>query len=172
MISNKVVKALNSQIEREAQASFLYLSMAGWCDRQSLSGCAKFLFAQAAEEHNHMLRIYHYILDMDKVPVAPTVKASQTEFDTIQVLFEQIFRHEQFISNSINDLVSLAMKENDHATTNFLQWYVEEQREEESLMRSILDKIKLIGDGPSHLYHIDNEVAKMTAASELDDLSN
>jgi len=59
------------------------------------------------------------------------------------------------------------MKENDHATTNFLQWYVEEQREEESLMRSILDKIKLIGDGPSHLFHIDNEVAKMTAAAPI-----
>lgn len=164
MISNKVIKALNAQIEREAQASFLYLSMAGWCDRKSLSGCAQFLFAQADEEHSHMLRIFHYILDMDKVAVAPAVKKSETEFDTIQVLFEQIYKHEQYISQSINELVSLAMKENDHATTNFLQWYVEEQREEESLMRSILDKIKLIGDGPSHLFHIDNEVAKMTAS--------
>lgn len=165
MITKKVVDALNTQIEREAQASFLYLSMAGWCDRMSLSGCAEFLFAQAAEEHSHMMRIFHYVLDMDQEAIAPIVGSSAKNFESIQLLFEQIYKHEQFISKSINDLVNLAMKENDHATTNFLQWYVEEQREEESLMRSILDKIKLIGDGPSHLYHIDNEVAKMTNKS-------
>jgi len=166
MISDKVISALNKQIEREAQASFLYLSMAGWCERMSLSGCAQFLFAQSAEEHSHMLRIFHYVLDMDKVAISPKVEQPEAEFESVFVLFEQIFKHEQYISKSINELMNLAIEEGDHATTNFLQWYVQEQREEESLMRSILDKIKLIGDGPSHLYHIDNEVAKMTATDE------
>jgi len=91
MISKKVIKALNKQIEREATASFLYLSMAGWCDRKSLSGCAKFLFAQAAEEHSHMLRIFHYVLDMDSVAIAPAVKKAESDFDTIHMLFEQIY---------------------------------------------------------------------------------
>lgn len=162
MISDIVVQALNKQIEREAHASYLYLSMAGWCDRMSLSGCALFLFEQSAEEHSHMMRIFHYILDMDKVAVSPVVHRTETEFESIQSLFEQIYKHEIDISENINNLVNLAMDNNDHATTNFLQWYIQEQREEESLMRSILDKIKLIGNGPSHLYHIDNEVAKMT----------
>jgi len=162
MISKKVVDALNKQIEREAQASFLYLSMAGWCDRMSLSGCAEFLFAQSAEEHEHMMRIYHYVLDMDNIAESPRVEKTALEFDSIKNLFETIYQMEIDITKHINDLVNLAMEENDHATNNFLQWYIEEQREEESLMRSILDKIKLIGDGPSHLYHIDNEVAKMT----------
>jgi ferritin len=163
MISDIVIQTLNKQIEREAHASYLYLSMAGWCERMSLSGCASFLFEQSAEEHSHMMRIFHYILDMDKIAISPIVQKTQTEFESIQSLFEQIYKHEIGISKNINDLMNLAMKNNDHSTTNFLQWYVQEQREEESLMRSILDKIKLIGNGPSHLYHIDNEVAKMTS---------
>ncbi len=162
MLSEKIVKALNEQVKREAEASFLYLSMGGWCDSKSLSGCANFLFEHSKEENSHMLKIYHYILEMNGKAIVPKVSAPNVKYDSIRTLFEQIYEHEKYISKSINNIVSLAIGENDHATNNFLQWYIEEQREEESLMRSILDKINLIGDSPSQLYHIDMEVAKMT----------
>jgi ferritin len=78
-------------------------------------------------------------------------------------MFEQVYKHEQKVTASINKLVKLSYEENDFSTLEFLQWYVEEQREEENLMRTILDKIKLIGDGPSSLYYIDQEIEKINA---------
>ena len=82
-------------------------------------------------------------------------------FNSVQSIFQEAYDHERSVTRSINDLVDLAIKENDHATHNFLQYYVEEQREEENLMRTIMDKIKLIGDGPQSLYFIDKEMEQI-----------
>lgn len=159
MLSDKLVDALNKQIVMEAHASFLYLGMASWCDQQSLEGCAEFMFRQSAEEHEHMMKIFNYLLEMDATAEAPSVKKTSTSYKNVQNMFKAVYQHEQNVTKAIHNLVDLAIKENDHTTTIFLQWYVEEQKEEESLMRSILDKIKLIGDGPQSLYYIDKEIA-------------
>lgn len=165
MISDKMESALNKQIEREAYASFLYLSMASWCEKESLNGCAEFMFRQSDEERHHMTRIYKYIAEVDGHAITPAVSQPPLEFDSVQKLFQEVFEHEQKITVSINELVDLCYAEDDYSTLNFLQWYVEEQREEENLMRTILDRIRLIGDGPQSLYYIDKEVHELNEAA-------
>jgi len=166
MLTKKVEKALNKQIALEGYASLLYLSMASWCDYEGLEGSAKFMHRQSEEEHEHMMRIFHYISEMDGHALTPAMKQPPHKFESIVKLFEEVYAHEQKVTKSIHDLVALASDEKDHTTFNFLQWYVEEQREEEALMRSIMDKIKLIGDGPQSLYYIDMEIEKINAIEE------
>lgn len=165
MISTRMEQALNAQIQLEGTASFLYLSMASWCDRQGLSGCASFMHRQSAEERAHMLRIFHYISDVDGKALAPGIPQPPAEFDSVQALFEQVYAHEQKVTASIHKLLDISTEENDYTTQNFLQWYINEQREEEALMRTILDKIRLIGNGPQSLYFIDKEVEAINAAA-------
>lgn len=158
-------KALNEQIALEGYASFLYLSMASWCDLQGLEGCAKFMHRQSEEEREHMLKIFHYLSEVDGRALAPAIEKPPAEFESVRALFELVYGHEQKVTRAIHELVALSHEEKDHTTHNFLQWYVEEQREEEALMRTILDKIKLIGDAPQSLYFIDNEVEKINGAA-------
>jgi ferritin len=166
MISKEMEKALNAQIELEGYASFLYLSMASWCDREGLEGCAQFMHRQSEEEREHMLKIFHYLSEVDGIALTPEIKQPPHEFGSVQDLFKQVYAHEQKVTASIHNLMQLSNKLGDHATNNFLQWYVEEQREEEALMRTILDKIKLIGEGPQSLYYIDMEVQKINTLEE------
>ena len=164
MISLKMEKALNNQIELEASASFLYLSMASWCDLEGMEGSAKFMYRQSEEEREHMLRIFNYISEVDGHALTPAVNQPPHKFDSIQDMFNMVYAHEQKVTKSIHELVAISLEEKDHTTYNFLQWYIEEQREEEALMRTILDKIKIIGKGPQSLYFIDKEVDKINEA--------
>ncbi len=157
-MSPEMQEKLNNQIEMEGYASFLYLSMFTWCDFRGLTGCAQFFKRQAAEEHMHMMKLVEYMQEMDEKAVIPRIEQPPADFDEISSLFEDVLAHEQKVTNSINDLVEFASKDKDHSTYNFLQWYVEEQREEENLIRTILDRIKLIGESPQKLYYIDKEV--------------
>ena len=115
-----------------------------------------------------MLKIYYYLSEVDAKALTPAMQQPPHEFESVRSLFEQVYHHEQKVTNSIHALMKIGYDENDHTTLNFLQWYVEEQREEEALMRTILDKIKLIGEGPMSLYYIDKEVESINqeAASE------
>ena len=172
MLSETMLKTLNEQIEMEGYASFLYLSMAGWFENKSMWGCAAFMYRQSQEEHGHMMRIFHYVIEMDGVAVSPAIKQAPSDFESVQSVFADTLRHEQNVTRSINDIVELAIKEKDHATYTFLQWYVTEQREEESLMRTILDKIKLIGDGTQSLYFIDKEIDAINQAQIAEEKKN
>lgn len=166
MISDKMIAALNNQIQMEAKASFLYLSMAAWCEDQGLDGCAKFMFAQSDEEKEHMMRIFRYLLEMDARPVTPAIKSVPHDWKSIKKMFEEVYSSEKAVSKSINELTDLANKLNDHYSFNFLQWYVTEQQEEEALVRGILDKIRIIGSGPQSLYFIDKEIEAINAKEE------
>ncbi len=166
MLSKQMEKALNEQIALEAYASFLYLSMASWCELEGLEGCAKFMHRQSAEERDHMLRIFNYVNERDSHALTPQIKQPPLKFKSAVTLFEQVYKHEQKVTASINKIVGLCYKTDDFTTLHFLQWYVEEQREEEALMRSILDRINIIGEGPQSLYYIDQEIEKINAAEE------
>ncbi len=172
MISKEMEATLNKQIELECYASFLYLSMASWCETEGLEGSAAFMHRQSEEERAHMLRIFHYISEVDGHAIVPAVKQPPLKFDSARAMFQEVYDHEQKVTASINKLVSQAYKEDDYTTLNFLQWYVDEQREEEALMRSIMDKIKLIGDGPQSLYYIDKEIDKINAAEAAAEAAN
>ena len=169
MISKNMESALNKQIELEGSASFLYLSMASWCEQGGLEGSAKFMHRQSDEERAHMLRIFNYINEVDGHAITPAIKQPPLEFESVRSLFTQVYEHEKKVTAAINSLVDMCYAENDYVTLNFLQWYIQEQREEEALMRTIMDKIKLIGDGPQSLFFIDKEVEKINKVAEQEE---
>ena len=164
MISEKTLNVLNKQIALEGNASATYLAMAAWCERQALQGCATFFYEQSAEERMHMMKIIHYINEMDGCAIIPEQGKPRGEYDSIQELFKIVYNQEKAITSAIYNLLSISQEENDHSTALFLQWYVAEQREEESQIRSILDMIKLIGTGGQSLFFIDQEVEKINQA--------
>ncbi len=160
MLSKKMEEALNEQIALEGNASATYLAMASWCENEGLEGCANFFYEQSTEERMHMLKILHYINDMDGQAEVPAQAKPEASYDSIQDVFKLVYAQEKQVTQSIYNILSLSEVESDHATTLFLQWYVAEQREEEAQIRSIMDKIKLIGTGGQSLFFIDQEVAK------------
>lgn len=163
MLSKKMEEALNKQIALEGNASAIYLAMAAWCETQGLGGCASFLYEQSNEERMHMLKILHYINEVDGQAVVPAQEKPQSDYDSIQELFKIVYAQEKKVTASIYNLLSISKEENDHATTLFLQWYVAEQQEEEAQVRTIMDKIKLIGGGPQSLFFINQELEKINA---------
>ncbi len=172
MISKKMESTLNKQIALEAQASALYLSMASWCDVNGLEGCAKFLYRQSDEERSHMLRIFHYVNDVEGHANTPAIKQPALSFKSVNELLQQVYDHEKKVTGAIMKIVDLCYKENDYTTLHFLQWYIDEQREEEAMMRTILDRVKLIGDGPQKLFFIDQEVEKYNQLAEASEPNN
>ncbi len=161
MLSKKMEDALNNQIALEGNASATYLAIASWCEREALNGCAQFFYDQSAEERMHMMKIIHYINDMDGHAIIPAQEKPQAEYESIQDVFKIVYAQEKRVTQAIYNLLSISNEEDDHATTLFLQWYVAEQREEEAQVRGIIDKIKLIGTGPQSLFFIDQEVERI-----------
>jgi ferritin len=162
MLSNKIEKALNQQIELEASSSQYYLAMASWAERQGFNGVSTFLFTHSDEERMHMLKLVKFINERGGKAVIPALKQPPTNFKSVNEIFEQILSHEIKVSNEINHLVDDCLKEKDYTTHNFLQWYVSEQIEEEALARRILDKLKLIGGDKGGLYLFDRDLAGLS----------
>lgn len=161
----KVIEdALNEQVKREEHSSRLYLQMATWCEVNGFPGAAAFLYKQADEERMHQLKIVHYINDREGEALLQSIEAPESKYSSLKDLFEKVLAHEKYITASINEIYGLCLKENDFTTGNFLQWFINEQIEEESTMRSILDKINLAGDQKGGLFHVDKELAAMAAA--------
>jgi len=155
----KVVEdALNVQIEKEEYSSRFYLAGAIWCETNGFPGAAKFLYEHADEERMHMLKLIHYVNDRGGVSKLNALKEPPLEFSSLEGLFVKIRDHEVFITESINELYGLTVAEKDYTTGNFLQWFINEQIEEESLFNTVLDKIKLVGDSKVSLFYIDKEL--------------
>ncbi len=159
MISKKLEEAINSQIDKEFYSSNLYLSMAVWADTNGLNGTAKWLYVQADEERLHMLKFIQFLNDRGGKAVVPAIKKPPHNFKDIKSLFKLVLDHEIYISESINDIVSLTIQEKDHTTNNWLQFFVNEQIQEEKSAQEIIDKLKLIGD--ANLYMFDRDILSM-----------
>lgn len=165
MVSNKVEAALNKQIEFEAISSQYYLAMASWAETQGLTGVAEFLYAQSDEERQHMLKLIKYVNERGGQALIPAMKQQPQKFKSIHYVFEEVLKHEIMVSNEINGMVEICLKEKDYTTHNFLQWYVSEQIEEEALARKILDKLKLIGDDKGGMYLFDRDLPSISVQS-------
>jgi ferritin len=165
MLSKKIESAINKQIELEAASSQLYLSMASWAETKSFNGVAAFLFKHADEERFHMIKLLKFVNERGGHALVPALKQPDKEFKTLSVVFEQILKHEIYVSNEINKLVDICLQEKDYTTHNFIQWYVSEQIEEESLARNVLDKLKLIGGDKGGIYFFDRDLGAMAAMS-------
>jgi len=131
------------------------------CIQHGLDGCGKFFRQHADEEKMHMQKLFDYVNETGSYAIVGEIKAAQSEFKSVVEIFEETYAHEQFITKQINNLVSIAFKEGDFSTFNFLQWYVAEQHEEEQLFKAILDKVALIGTEGNGLFFIDKEIESM-----------
>ena len=162
MLSKAMQDALNQQIQREVYSEYFYLAMAAYLMDLNLDGFANFFLIQAKEEHDHVLKFFNYINDRGGRVIVSGIDDPPIEFSSSQDVFEKAYEHEKFVSKSIHELMDLAIKENDHPAKVFLQWFVDEQVEEEATMDRIVNRIKLVGGQGHGILMIDNELAART----------
>jgi ferritin len=166
MLSEKMKTALNSQIALEAYASNYYLAMASWCESQKLSNSARFLYTHSKAEMDHMMKIFHYMNQVNGHAEAPEVQKPPVEYKSLASVLELALENEKRVTKAIHELVDLALTIKDYGTFNFLQWYVQEQLEEERLFLDIHDKISMIGIKDSRgLYMADKYIGKVLATT-------
>ncbi|GFN46224.1 ferritin [Candidatus Regiella insecticola] len=155
MLQDKIKELLTEQLNLEFSSANLYLQMSAWCCRQGFDGAASFLKAHFQEEIQHMQRLVDYLNDHDVSFTIKDITVAPVESKSLAEIFEQAYQHECCNTKKINELVWIAMDLKDASTFHFLQWYVAEQREEEKLFKSILDKFKLIGESSGDLLLVD-----------------
>ena len=134
--------------------------MAAYFETVFLKGFAGWMRVQAKEEHAHAMKIYEFIITRGGRVTLETIDAPKTKWTTAGKVFEESYAHEQKVTGYINDLVDLAIKEKDHATFEFLQWFVKEQVEEEANASEILSQINIVGDIVGHLFYLDHHLGK------------
>jgi len=167
MLSKSMQDALNKQVQMESESSQAYLAMASWAEIQpGLQGVTEFFFKQSDEERLHMLKLIRFVNERGGFAMIPALEQPMVTFQSLRRVFEEFLKHELKVSDSINDLVHLALTEKDYATHNFLQWYVNEQMEEERVARTLNDKLEMIGDDKSGLYLFDRDIMNYRGQKE------
>jgi ferritin len=161
MLTQKMIQRLNEQVNLEMYSSNIYLAMSAWCANKGLNGSAAFLKDHSKEELSHAYKIFDYINETGALSIIDQINKPQSEFKSLQDVFEKTYNHELVVSKSILELVDVALSEKDYSTFNFLQWYVSEQHEEEKLFKEILDKFEIIGTEGRGLFMIDREIAAL-----------
>jgi ferritin len=158
MISTAMEKALFNQLNDEFYSAYLYLGMSAYCSHLEFNGAASWFKLQYEEEHVHATKIYNYLVEQGVHVVLEELEKPPSEFGKLVDVFCVSLSHEQTMTSRLNDLSDQALKEKDHATYNLLQWFVNEQVEEESLLGGIISKLKLVKDDGYGLLMIDNEL--------------
>lgn len=161
MLTKKVEDMCNRQVEREGYSSNLYLAMASWAEINGYAGVAQWLYVQSDEERIHMLKFIKYINERGGSAVMSAMKKPPVDYKSVEDLFKEVLKHEEFVTASINEIVALTLEEKDFNTHNFLQWFVMEQIEEEASARNILDKLRLVGK--NNLYQFDRDILSLRA---------
>lgn len=160
MIHQRVVDALNTQVNLEQYSAQLYLAMSAHCEAKSFRGFAHWLRVQAQEETAHALKLVAFVLDRCGKLELKAIAAPPTEFGGITQVFEKILEHERNISGSINALFELSRQEKDYASEITLQWYVTEQVEEEATVGQILDQLRAVGEQGGGIWYLDSKMGK------------
>ncbi|RNJ75706.1 MAG: ferritin [Nitrosopumilus sp. H13] len=160
-LSPKMKKGLNEQIVLEASASSSYLAMASWCEITGYQGGAAYFYAQSDEERTHMLKVVHYLNDMGASAAIPAVRAPASSYKSLEGMLKAALKSEQTVTRAIHALVETAQKEKDHSTAVFLEWFVNEQVQEETKFETILQKFDLLGRDKLAI----NEIDKILAGS-------
>ncbi len=158
MISNRMEQALSQQLNDEFYSAYLYLAISAYCSHNEFNGAAHWFKCQYEEEHMHATKIYNYLIDQGVHVVLTRIESPPGEFGSLLEVFQSSLKHEELMTSRLNELSDLALKEKDHATYNLLQWFVNEQVEEEATLGSLISKIKLVKDDGYGLLMIDNEL--------------
>ncbi len=160
MLSKKIEKALNGQINAEIYSSYMYLSMSAWFEQAGLAGLATWMQQQTQEEMFHAMKMFNFVNERGSRVILGAIDKPPTDWQSALDVFKDTLAHEQKVTSLINDLTNLALDERDHATNIFLQWFISEQVEEEAGVGAIVDKLKLIGKDSSGLFALDQELGQ------------
>lgn len=160
MISKKIEKALNEQVNAELFSAYLYLSMEAYFKSLNLNGFANWMRVQTQEEISHAMKIYEFINERGGRISLKAIEGPQTKWDSPLAVFKAVYEHEQKVTSLINNLVNLAIEEKDHATNTFLQWFVNEQVEEEASADQVVQQLKMMEKAPGGMFMLDRELAQ------------
>jgi len=163
-LSKTMQNALNNQIVLESNASNNYMAMASWCEVTGYEGGASFFYAQSDEERTHMLKIVHYLNNLGVSAVIPATKAPSGNFKSLESVLKTALKSEQTVTAAIHKMVEIAQKEKDHSTYAFLEWFVNEQVQEETKFETLIQKFDLIGRDKIAINEIDKLLATQAAA--------
>lgn len=165
-LHEEIEKILNDQIKQEAQASATYLSMASWCDQHGFANSTDFFYKQSGEERQHMLKIFKYVNDVGGKAISPEITDISSNYNSLRAVFEQALEQEIANTQSINRIVDQCYKAKDYTTVNFLQWFLQEQIEEEFIARRALELFDVIGEEGVGIYMIDKKIPDIKYKSE------
>lgn len=159
MLSKEMEKALNNQINAEMWSAYLYLSMSADFAAKGMAGMANWTHIQFKEEQDHALKFFNYIVSRGGRPILQPIQAVKTSWESADEVFKEVLDHEHKVTAMINGLATLATKETDYASQSFLQWFIDEQVEEEDSCQKIIDALKMINGNGYGLYQLDKELA-------------
>lgn len=166
MPSKKLINKLNEQIKHEFFSAHYYLAMAAFCTEKSLDGFANFFIAQAEEERFHAMKFFDFLTEIGETPVITGFDDPKGDFSSLEEVFQLSLEHEKLVTGLINEILEIAQEEKHHPTVSFLQWFIDEQVEEEDTMSTILDKIKMVGENSPGTLFLDGELGKRKFSSE------
>lgn len=158
MVSQKLIKALNDQFNYEILSAHYYLAMAAYCSAQDLDGFATYFKVQAEEERFHAMKFYDYVVEVDGRILITDISNPQNNYKSIVDVFKSALEHEQSVTKRVYNLMDIAQEEKEHATQNFLNWFVSEQVEEEANMKAIIKKLERLGNDNHGLFMLDKEL--------------
>jgi ferritin len=158
-ISNTIQDALNQQVNRELASAYVYLAMSSWADEQNLNGAASWLRLQWEEELQHAIKLVDYIAERGGRVSLKAIAEPPAQYSNLLDVFQNVLRHEEDVTSAINGIYDLAASEKDYATQTLLDWYVNEQVEEENQPAEIISMLELAGDSPSGLLMVDRHLA-------------
>lgn len=158
MLKEKMLLALNEQINAEQYSALLYLSMSSYLHDNGLPGFANWMYVQYQEELSHANKLFNYVVERGEKVELKAIKQMPVDFDGIVDVVEKTLEHEQYVTSLINDLMDIAVAESDYATQSFLKWFVDEQVEEEANVTEILDTLKLINGQGNGLFMLDRQL--------------
>jgi ferritin len=163
-MTSVVLDAINRQISSEFSASFSYLSMSAWCERENFTGAAHWLRLQAQEEHGHAMKLFDFLLARGGDVTLETIEVPKTKFSSLVDVFEQALKQEQSVSKQIDALYELAFKEKVFAAMAELQWFLTEQVEEEKTAREIVGRLHMVGGDKASIIDIDRDLGGRAGA--------
>jgi ferritin len=158
MLNQRVLTAINDQINAEIWSAYMYLSMSSYFASEGLNGFSNWMRVQWQEELTHAMKFFDYVLERGAKPVLKPIEAVPDKWNGVLNVMEETLKHERHVTSLINNIMDIAIEEKDHATKSMLQWFIDEQVEEEANAQEIIDSLKLI-DGKGHgLFMLDKEL--------------
>ena len=161
-MKDELAKALNEQMNFEFYSAHVYLAMAAYCSDDNLDGFANFFIVQAEEERFHAMKIYKFLNDRGRRATLMALGEPNNDYKSVLDAFEQGYAHEMENTRRFYNLSDLAINDREHATINFLKWFIDEQVEEEALFDGIINKLKRIDKDSNAFYMLDSEFAART----------